>query len=196
MNFFKYQNLPQRSPNIEVPLITDPRTNVFETLYSQSNDELWIDSWLQQNCIYRPIPKVKFNKGNILRINDAQKSLKECLSLLDKLTESQQNLQENVASMSTSEWKQRTIEIGMLKDQFTRLMSKFENGEAIFALKRAVDKRKKKRLREKKKNEFWKQKLNEKYENRSKLHKSIDEWLRGMKEEAEKAKMVRNILQC
>lgn len=196
MNFFKYQNLPQRSPNIEVPLITDPRTNVFETLYSQSNDELWVDSWLQQNCIYRPIPKVKFNKGNILRINDAQKSLKECLSLLDKLTESQQNLQENVASMSTSEWKQRTIEIGMLKDQFTRLMSKFENGEAIFALKRAVDKRKKKRLREKKKNEFWKQKLNEKYENRSKLHKSIDEWLRGMKEEAEKAKMVRNILQC
>ncbi|XP_018565312.1 programmed cell death protein 7-like [Anoplophora glabripennis] len=189
MNFLKYKNFSVRSPNTEVPLGTDPRTNVFETLYSQSNDELWIDSWLQQNCVYRPIPKVKINKGNNLSINDAQKSLKECLGLLDKLAETQQNLQDNVASMSTTEWKQKTVEIGVIKDQFTRLMSKFENNEAIFALKRAVDKRKKKRLREKKKKGFWKQKLSEKYENRSKLHKSIDEWLRGMKEEVEKAKM-------
>lgn len=125
-----------------------------------------------------------------MSINEAQRSLKECLVLLDKLTKTQQNLQDNVASMSTTEWKQRTIEIGLIKDQFTKLMSRFENGEAIFALKRTMDKRKKKRLRVKKKNEFWKQKLNEGYENRNKLHKSIDEWLRSMKEEAEKAKMV------
>lgn len=130
-------------------------------------------------------------KGNNLSINDAQKSLRECLGLLDKLMKTQQNLQDNVASMSTTEWKQRTIEIGILKDQFTRLMSRFENGEAIFALKRVVDKRKKKRLREKKKKDFWKQKLNEKYDNRNKLHNSVDEWLRSMKEEAEKARMVR-----
>ncbi|KAJ8917983.1 hypothetical protein NQ315_011436 [Exocentrus adspersus] len=190
MNFFKYQNIPMRSANIEVPLISDPRTNVFESLYSQSNDELWIDSWLQQNSVYKQIPKVKFNKGTSrLCIRDAQKSLRQCLILLEKLTKSQQELHDNVATMSSMEWKQKTIEIGTTKDQFTRLMSKFESGDAISALKRSLDKRKKKRLRERKRKLFYKQELHDKYENRKKLHKSIDEWLRNMKEEADKAKM-------
>lgn len=63
MNFLKYQNFTNRSFNIEVPLITDPRTNVLQTLYSQSNDEIWIETWLQQNFIYRSLPKVKINKS-------------------------------------------------------------------------------------------------------------------------------------
>lgn len=63
MNFVQYQNFINRSAS-EVPFVTDPRTNILQTLYSQSNDELWIDSWLQQNCIYRPIPKVRVIKGN------------------------------------------------------------------------------------------------------------------------------------
>ncbi|KAJ8952874.1 hypothetical protein NQ318_006490 [Aromia moschata] len=190
MNFFKYQNFnySNRTVNIEVPLITDPRTNVLQTLYSQSNDELWIESWLQQNCVYRSIPKVKVNKNNTLSISEAQQLLRECLILQESLTATQQDLQNNVETMSTTEWKQKTIEIGVIKDQFTKLISKFDNGEAIFTLKRAVDKRKKKRANQRKRKTFWQQKLKEKYENRNKAHKSIDQWLMSMKEEAEKAK--------
>lgn len=67
MNFAQYQNFVNRSAS-EVPFVVDPRTNILQSLYSQSNDELWIDSWLQQNCIYRPIPRVRVKKGNNLSI--------------------------------------------------------------------------------------------------------------------------------
>lgn len=65
MNFTQYQNFVNRSVN-EVPFVIDPRTNILQSLYNQSNDELWIESWLQQNCIYRAIPKVRIKKGNSL----------------------------------------------------------------------------------------------------------------------------------
>lgn len=64
MNFAQYQNFVNRSV-CEVPFVTDPRTNILQSFYNQSNDELWIESWLQQNCIYRPIPKVRIKKGKI-----------------------------------------------------------------------------------------------------------------------------------
>lgn len=63
MNFLKYQNFSNRNVNIEVPVLSDPRTNVLQNIYSQSNDELWIDSWLQQNNVYHPIPKIRINRG-------------------------------------------------------------------------------------------------------------------------------------
>lgn len=80
MNYIRYQNFPNRSVNIEVPLVTDPRTNVLQTLYSQSNDEIWIETWLQQNCIYRPLPKVKINKSKYLHYLFVNKYLKFILS--------------------------------------------------------------------------------------------------------------------
>lgn len=64
MNFSLYQNFVNKSVN-EVPFVVDPRTNILQSLYNQSNDELWIDSWLQQNSIYRPIPKFRIKKGNL-----------------------------------------------------------------------------------------------------------------------------------
>lgn len=64
MNFLQYQSFFNRSVS-EVPFVTDPRTNVLQSLYNKSNDELWVESWLQQNCIYRPIPKVKLRKGKV-----------------------------------------------------------------------------------------------------------------------------------
>lgn len=67
MNFAQYQNFVNRSAS-EVPFITDPRTNILQSLYNQSNDELWVETWLQQHCIYRPIPKVRVGKGTTTNI--------------------------------------------------------------------------------------------------------------------------------
>ncbi|CAG9817129.1 unnamed protein product [Phaedon cochleariae] len=190
MNFLKYQNFVSRTTNIELPIITDPRTNILQTLYSQTNDELWIESWLQQNAIYHSIPKIKINKGaNVIPINDAQTSLKECLILLDKLTKTQRELEDKVDRMSSNDWKQKTIEIGVIKDQFTKLISKFESGESIFTLKKSIEKRKKKRLTLKKKKEFKKQQQEFKFHNRDKQHKIADQWLISKKEEVENIKM-------
>nr|CAI5863678.1 unnamed protein product [Callosobruchus analis] len=193
MNFFKYQNFSNRNVNIEVPLVTDPRSNILQTLYSQSNDEIWIESWLQQNSVYKPIPKVKITKGDNITIREAQNSLKESLILLDKLSKVHQDMLANVDSIPSTDWKQKTLEIGTMKDRFTKLMSKFENGEGIFALKKALDKRKKKRINNKKKKEFRKQQIEEKLLNRAKLHQAIDEWLVNKQEEVEKCKMEENM---
>ncbi|CAG9858037.1 unnamed protein product [Phyllotreta striolata] len=191
MNFLKYQNFSNRNVNIEVPVLMDPRTNVLQSIYNQTNDEIWIDSWLQQNNVYHPIPKIKVNKagGSIVPINEAQSSLKECLMLLDKLTKTHQELESNVEIISSNDWKEKTVEIGQIKDQFTKIMSKFENGDAIFALKKTIDKRKKKRSNQKKNKEFKKRIEEEKIQIREKLHKSIDQWLTKKKEDDEKLKM-------
>ncbi|XP_028139067.1 programmed cell death protein 7 [Diabrotica virgifera virgifera] len=190
MNFLKYQNISNRSVNIEVPVTTDPRTNILQSLYNQSNDELWIESWLQQNNVYHPIPKIKINKAsNVIGIHEAQNSLKECLKLLEKLNKTHKDLESQVDRMPSTEWKQKTVEIGTIKDQFTRIISKFECGDAIFRLKKSIDKRKKKRANHKKKKEFRRQQMDEKFQAREKLHKSIDQWLANKKEDEEKLKM-------
>ncbi|CAH1976866.1 unnamed protein product [Acanthoscelides obtectus] len=99
----------------------------------------------------------------------------------------------NVDHIPSTDWKQKTLEIATFKDRFTKLMSKFENGEGIFALKKMLDKRKRKRLNKKKTKEFRKQQIEEKLINRVKLHKAIDEWLRSKQEEVEKCKTDENM---
>ncbi|XP_056632960.1 programmed cell death protein 7-like [Diorhabda sublineata] len=190
MNFLKYQHFSNRHVNIEVPVMADPRTNILQNIYSQSNDEIWIDSWLQQNNIYHPIPKIKVNKAaNVITIHEAQNSLKDCLKLLEKLSQTHQELESNFDKIPSTEWKHKTVEIGNIKDQFTKVISKFENGDAIFALKKTIEKRKKKRINQKKNKEFRKQQLEEEFQLREKMNKSIDQWLASKKEDDERLKM-------
>lgn len=85
MNFAQYQYFVIRIVN-EVPFVIDPRTNILQSLYNQSNDELWIESWLQQNCIYRAISKVRIKIGTCnISLSETQNSLKECLIILFRI---------------------------------------------------------------------------------------------------------------
>lgn len=123
-------------------------------------------------------------------MHDVQNSFKECLVILDKLKKTQQDLQNNVDKISSTEWKQKTIEIGVLKDQFTKIMTKYENPQTLSAVKRVIDVRKKKRCNQKKQKVFRKQQLESELQNRDKIHKSIDQWLQNQREDLEKVKMV------
>lgn len=118
--------------------------------------------------------------------------MKECLIILGKLTKTQQDLKDNVDKISSTEWKQKTIEIGVLKDQFTKIMTKYENKQTIASVKRTINIRRKKRCNQNKRKAFRRQKMEAEFQNREKIHKSIDQWLQNEREDLEKVKMVCN----
>ncbi|XP_066151645.1 programmed cell death protein 7 [Euwallacea fornicatus] len=167
------------------------KTHVLDNIYNKSNDELWIETWLQQNNIYRPLPNLKKINvpPNAMTIHEAKTQLNKCVSLMGSLNKIQQDLQRNVATMSSTEWKQKTVDIGMIKDEFTRIMCKFDNAEVLKHLKVCIKNRKKKRINDRKRRDRKILEKQEDMEKRKKLHKEIDHWLNSKKEEVEKVKM-------
>lgn len=135
-----------------------------------------------------------FSGACAIPLSEVQNSLKECLIILDKLTKTQKDLQNNVENISSAEWKQKTIEIGVLKDQFTKIMTKYENPQTLAAVKRTIDMRKKKRCNQKKRRAFRRQNVETELQNRDKIHKSIDQWLQNQREDLEKIKMVGSLI--
>lgn len=125
-------------------------------------------------------------------MSEVRNSFKECLIILDKLKKTQQDLHNNVDKISSADWKQKTIEIGVFKDQFTKIMTKYENPLTLSAVKRVIDTRRKKRCNQKKRKAFRRQLVESDIQNREKIHKSIDQWLQNQREELEKMKMVCN----
>lgn len=95
----------------------------------------------------------------------------------------QKHLEKNVAVMSSAEWKHKAVEIGMVKDEFTKIMCKFDNPEVLKHLKVLIKNRKKKRLNDRKRRDRKILVKEEETANRIKLHKEIDDWLNSKKEE-------------
>ncbi|XP_060522000.1 programmed cell death protein 7-like [Cylas formicarius] len=202
MNFFNYHTFPSTSrhaSDVAAQIFerksAEHKSNVLENIYNKSSDDLWIESWLQQNNIYTAIPKLKrINVPlNAISIHNAKTSLRDCLLLLEKLSKVHSELEANVSTMSSIEWKQRTVEIGVLKDEFTKLMCKFDNPEVMRYLKTSVLTRKKKRQSHKKQKTLRRLQHTKELEDRNKLHKEIDHWLLSMHDELEKIKMEENM---
>ncbi|KAL1489151.1 hypothetical protein ABEB36_014092 [Hypothenemus hampei] len=118
-----------------------------------------------------------------MTISQAKNHLTDCIKLIEKLNTIQKTLEENVGSMSSSEWKTRTVEIGIIKDEFTKIMCKFDNAEVMKHLKVSIRTRKKKRLNDRKRREKKLLEKQEAVEARKKLHKEIDQWLNNKNEE-------------
>lgn len=97
-----------------------------------------------------------------------------------------------MATMSSAEWKQKTIEIGLIKDEFTKIMCKFDNADVLKHLKVSIRNRKKKRLNDRKRRDQKSLAKQEEGEHRKKMHKEIDQWLNSKKEEVS----VYNFLTC
>ncbi|KAF7284594.1 programmed cell death protein 7 [Rhynchophorus ferrugineus] len=167
------------------------KSNVLENIYNKSNDELWIESWLQQNNIYQALPRLKKINvpHNAMTLHQAKTYLIDCLSLLEKLSRIQESLEKNVATISSAEWKEKTIEIGCVKDEFTKIMCKFDHPDLLKHLKISVKNRQKKRRNDRKKRDNRIAKKQDETEERKRLHKEIDQWLTNKKEEVEKIKM-------
>lgn len=190
---FYYQNQappsyqPSEQPRMyDLSLPPDPNSAAPKT-----DDDLLVEAFLAKigKSSTKPEPKKRLTKRP-LQIHIAKRSLRECLLILDKIQHRQAFLQLHAATMSTEEWNKHTQEIGELKDEFAKAIFPFEDKETMAMLKRAVEKRRKKRAGEKSKRRARKEELERVYEEREREHKRIDRWLEHGKEQAERAKMV------
>lgn len=169
----------------------------------KTDDELWIETWLSRigkiqinlnsTVEITPMPvqqKPKRDPKNCMQIHVAKNLLKNCLLVINNLQTMQEYLRENAATMSSADWRKNTLEIGSVKNEFSRLFSQFENPSTITHLRKAVENRRKNRECQKRRRKQHREYVNEIHEERKKANKKIDQWLENMKEEVERVKMV------
>lgn len=203
-----YYNNYSNTPSPSSFQTLDPRLKFYNepledsSISNKSDDELWVETWLSKigkidinldSTI--EIRKVDVQKKsahrNVVKISAARAAFANSLGIINKLQEAQDYLKTNVATISSAEWKKHTVEIGVLKDELVSLLSQFENTETLKQLQYDVGKRKKKRLGQRKRKLFLKEKVQQEKEELQRVHKEIDLWLEGMKESVERAKTVR-----
>lgn len=195
-------------PRFKNTIATEEITNNHEIIDQKTDDELWIETYLSK------IGKININLNSNVEIltqkpgkslttanssnNNNKKSLKihvarsvlhRCLKLLEQLENLERYLRENVANISTFEWKQKTIEIGQQKDEFSALLSQFDDSSVLEQLHKAVRKRKHKRslIRQRKINRNNRKRV-ESNKKKQLINKNIDQWLEKMKEDVDKVK--------
>jgi len=211
-NYAYYNAIPN-----SIPTQMPPSNQVVPQMYDLSlpkplsnidvktDDELWIETWLSK------IGKIQINLNstveikatedskkvkpatNVVHIPEAKSSLRNCLHVLNKLENLQEFLRQNASTMSSIDWKKKTMEIGLIKDEFSKLISKFENPDVMIQLRKTVEKRRKKRESQKRRRKQHTENMSQMHENRRKAHKEIDQWLENMKDGVERAKMEENM---
>lgn len=169
-----------------------------EIIDQKTDDELWIETYLSKigkininlhsNMeIITQKPVTKISKKS-LKIHVARSVLHRCLKLLEQLETLESYLRENVATMSTAEWKEKTIEIGQQKEEFSALLSQFDDTSILEHLQKTIKRRKHKRLLNRQRKVLKIGLKEEAGRKREIMHKQIDRWLENMKEEVEKVK--------
>lgn len=170
------------------------------SLHEKSEDEIWLEKWLSlrkpqiKSAVELALSQVekKLSKKKNVEIWSAKNSLKKCLDLIGKLQTARNYLKENLEKISTGEWRKKTMEIDLLKEEFTTLISQFDNVDTVECLQRALVKRTKIRMKQKKRKADHKRMLREKFEDEKRIEKEIDDWLEKQKDAVERTKMVFN----
>lgn len=193
-----YQFDPRLVPKVPInpiqPIVMDNKTD----------DELWVETWLSK------LGKITINLDYTIKINSspnkarqllkrpnkpplhvARKVLIRCTNVIESLESAEKSLRENALTMSSEEWKEKTVEIGCLKDELTALFTQFEGPNTMTSLKDLVNKRKKKRQAQKRRKAQKRAAWETEKQEQIKKHKEIDEWLQSMQESIERVKRVR-----
>lgn len=183
--------------------------NVFIKLNDETiktDDELWVETWLSKtgkihinldSSAEKIKPLKKKQKETIhagLQIHKAKLYLKHCFHIIQKLQKTKENLQNNVSTMTSSDWKSKTVEIGALKDELASLMANFDNSMIVTMLRKTIEIRKKKRRQKKQQKINRRENRQRLKEDAEKMHESIDQWLLNMKDAVDRTKMVSSSL--
>ncbi|KAF5300135.1 hypothetical protein FQR65_LT09226 [Abscondita terminalis] len=201
-NCMYYNPIPLNTPTTNhspFPLYDVSVPNI-NTIESKSDEELWIETWLSKigkiqinlnsTIELKPIAPIKTNSVQIHTVKD---SLKNCIEVLNNLKTLQEYLKENAATMSTTDWKKKTMEIGIIKEQFSKHILQFENSDTVNKIQRVIEHRRKKRRCQKKRKKLHSDLLSKIRNDNQRAHKDIDQWLENMKEEVERAKQEENL---
>lgn len=173
-------NQPQIS---SLPLPLSARIN-------SDNDRQIIDKWLCEKgkfplSLYYPPKK----PPNEVSINGTKQVMGNCLAIMQKLHNIQKELHKNVETLSSHDWKEKTQEVGALKEELNKFLTPFEDNRLLSNMKSLLNKRLKKRRNQKARRKFRQEQSKIKKEKQVEKHKAIDQWLENKQEEAERLKV-------
>lgn len=95
--------------------------------------------------------------------------------------------------LPVEEWQEKIEKCAALKNQILQVIEKFKDNTFFDQLKKDVEKRRKKRLRERAKRQNWKVEKARRIERRARLHAEADSWLRREQAVIEKEKQDENL---
>lgn len=99
----------------------------------------------------------------------------------------------NSQHLTEEEWQQKISICNAAKEEIVKLLEPIRDQNFCNQLKKDLERRKKKRLREKMKKEKWKNEKLMRMERRAKMHAQIDSWIRKEQAVIEKEKQEENL---
>lgn len=126
------------------------------------------------------------------KIGIAKDSLSSALELNKELESICIELEKN-KNLSEEIWKKNVAACNKLKAEVSELLKPFQDPQFLHELKKDVEKRKKKRLRDKVKKEKWRNEKQMREERCTRLHAEIDSWIRKEQAVIEKEKQDENL---
>lgn len=135
---------------------------------------------------------VKSNVTRPSKIGEARTSLITLFNLNKKIEAICAELRNNT-SLPEIEWQEKVDACTALKNQILEILDKLKNPTYLTELKKDIEKRKKKRSRERVKKENWKIEKSLRMEKRARLQAEADAWLRRKQAVIEKEKQEENL---
>ncbi|XP_047364334.1 dynein regulatory complex protein 9 [Vespa velutina] len=168
---------------------TDGILNV--SIKKRQEDQEQIENFLKETEESSNIIDIKSFKRPS-KIGEARNSLIMIFKLNKKIETICAELQCNI-DLPIEEWKEKIEMCATLKNQILEIIGKFKDKTFFNQLKKDVEKRRKKRLREHVKRQNWKIEKLHRMERRARLHAEADSWLRREQAVIEKEKQDENL---
>ncbi|XP_034938951.1 programmed cell death protein 7 [Chelonus insularis] len=179
-------------PNVELINYHENKQNFHDlTINQRIKDAQFITNFIDENTSVSQLKR----KKPIKRLGIAE--TKKCILLIDDLTKSLKELissLENEIELSEEQWHEKMNECYSLKSKIEELSKKLDEAEKICSFEKLIEKRKKKRVREKNTRNKWQATKLSILEKRSRLHTAIDAWISEKQNVIEREKQEESFL--
>lgn len=187
MNFYPNFSVPPDPNYMRPPLpvnSSSAQVNSKVTLETRKEDEEFIKHFLEEEKSTCPFTDPK--KTTCDKISQVKTALRLIFKLNQDIKSTGAELRHK--SLSDSEWHEKMESVEAMKKEISNMMMQFKNEEFVKIVKKNLEKRKKKRLGEKRKREAWKKQKEENKEKRARLHAEADNWIKKKKDVIEREK--------
>lgn len=159
---------------------------VSSVLVSKTEDEAWLNNWLQSRLSHQHIPSSVRHQG--LTISRAQEKLKHCFDVLKDLEERHSQLQEEMGTMPETQWNDELAIIEEKKSIVSNLMETVFSEKSLADLQNQILKRRRKRTRLRRQHGKQRKDAYLRLLRRQALHQKADAWLTDRQKAVEKTR--------
>ncbi|XP_078047921.1 uncharacterized protein LOC144475674 [Augochlora pura] len=178
-------------PNYICPIGTTDVTNISIITEKRYADEKDIENFLDKLDLSK-----NTNDQRKLQTNSKIATTKDAITAAYKLNEKLKIIcaeLKNNKDLSEEEWQEKINICETAKSEIMKLLEPIKDPNFLNHLKKHLERRKKKRLRERIKRDKWKHEKVMRMERRARLHAQIDSWIRKEQAVIEKEKQEENL---